>query len=309
VLPLYQFTNGSIQIAGKPKEVCHLTLQTDTDFQVTTTIQATLLNCPPGFVYNDKEAQCECLVNHTYQNPAIGGCELTSFQAYFNQFYWIECISNNATDLLASPCPYQYCCEDHIPQNQLFPRHANKTTLDQFVCGNRSRTGLLCSECVDGYSVALNSPTFTCHHCRNSYLGILYLILSYMVPVTALFCFIMAYNVRMTTGPISAFLFFSQIISSQYCFAFVYSLIGSSDKLLSASNVVISLYSITNLEFFNHDIFSYCLFPSAGTVDIISFNLLLSFYPIFLIFGYFLLRRYCNCKYRFFVHLGYLLNQ
>ena len=300
VVPLYQFTNGSIQIAGKPNEVCHLTLQTDTDYQVTTTIQVTLLNCPPGFTYNDKIAQCECLVNPTNQNPAIGGCELTSFQAYFNQFYWIGYISNNATDLLTSSCPYRYCYEDHIPQDQLLPRHANKTTLDQFVCGNRSRTGLLCGECVNGYSVTLNSPTFTCHPCRNPYLGILYLILSYIVPVTALFYFIMAYNVRMTTGPIGAFLFFSQIISSHYSFAFVYSLKGSSDKSLSATNIVVTLYSITNLEFFNHDIFSYCLFPSAGTVDVISFNMLLSFYPVFLIFGYFLLRRYCNCKYRFF---------
>ena len=300
VLPLYQITNGTIQIAGKPNEVCHLTLQTDTDYQVATTLQVTLLNCPPGFTYNDKEAQCECLVNRTHHSPAIGGCELASFQAYFNQFYWIGYDSDNATDLLTSSCPYQYCYDDHIPQDQLLPQHANKTTLDQFVCGDRSRTGLLCGRCVDGYSVALNSPTFSCHHCRNHYLGILYLFLSYIVPVTGLFCFIMAYNVRMTTGPIGAFLFFSQIISSQYRFAFVYSLKGSSDDSLAATNVVVTLYSITNLEFFNHNVFSYCLFPSAGTVDIISFNLLLSFYPVILIFGYFLLRRYCNCKYRFF---------
>jgi len=300
VLPPYQFTNGAIQIAGKPSDVCHLTLQTDTDYQVATTIQVTLLNCPPGFMYNDKVARCECLVNHTHENSAISGCDLTTFKAYFNLFYWIGYDSDNATNLLASSCPYRYCYDDHIPQGQLLPKNANMTVLDQFVCGNRSRTGLLCGKCVDGYSVALNSPTFTCHPCKNHYLGILYLILAYIIPVTVLFYFIMAYNMRLTTGPIGAFLFFSQIISSQYRFAFDYSLEGTTDETLLATNVVITIYSVTNLQFFNHDAFSYCLIPNAGTVDILSFNLLLSFYPVLLIFGYFLIRRYCSCKWRIF---------
>ena len=113
----------------------------------------------------------------------------------------------------------------------------------------------------------------------------------------------MAYNVRMTTGPIGAFLFFSQIISSQYRFAFDYSVKANSYGTLQASNILITIYSISNLQFFHHDVFSYCLFPNAGTVDILAFNLLLSFYPILLVFVYFLLRRYCTCKLQCFQRL------
>ena len=296
VMPTYHFTNGSIQIAGKPNEICELQLETDADYQVSVTMHLNLLNCPPGFVYSDDNEQCECLVNHTHQNPAIIGCEFSSFQAYFDQFYWVGYETDSAVDLLISPCPYRYCYEDNIFQGQLLPRDANKTTLDKFVCGNRSRTGLLCGECIEGYSVALNSPTFTCYRCKTPSLGILYLFLSYIIPVTILFYIIMTYNIRMTTGPIGAFLFFSQIISSQYRFAFDYSVKANSDETFEASNIVITIYSISNLQFFQHNVFSYCLFPNAGTVDILAFNLLLSFYPVLLVFTYFLLRRYCTCK-------------
>ena len=304
VVSPYQFTNGSVQIAGKPDEICQLQLETDTDYHISATVEIILLNCPPGFLYIDKNEQCECLVNHTHQNSAISGCELTSFQAYFDRFYWIGYESDDAANLLISPCPYRYCYEDHISQDQLLPRVANKTTLDKFVCGNRKRTGFLCGQCVEGYSVAMNSPTFTCKRCKIPYLGILYLLLSYIVPVSVLFYIIMSYNIRMTTGPVGAFLFFSQILSSQYRIAFDYSVKASTDDTLDASNVVITLYSITNLEFFQHDVFSYCLFPNAGTVDILAFNLLLSFYPVLLVLVYFLLRRYCRCKFKCYQKFG-----
>ena len=304
VVPPYHFTNGSIKLAGRPNKTCELQLETDADYQVSTIIQVKLLSCPPGFVYIDDEEECECIVDHNHQNPAISGCELSSYQAYFSRFYWIGYESENSEDLLISPCPYGYCYEDHISEDQLLPKDANKTTLDNFVCGNRSRTGLLCGRCIEGYSVALNSPTFTCYRCKNPYLGILYLFLSYIIPVSILFYIIMAYNIRMTTGPIGAFLFFSQIISSQYHFAFDYSVKANSDETLEASNIMITIYSISNLQFFQHDVFSYCLFPNAGTIDILAFNLLLSFYPVLLVFLYFVLRRYCTCELQCYQRIG-----
>ena len=300
VVSTYRFTNGSIKIAGKPNEICKLEMKTDTDYQVFTAAKIKLLNCPPGFVYSNEKEECGCIVDHNHQNLAISGCELTSYRAYFNQFYWIGYESDDADDLLISPCPYGYCYKDYMSQGKLLPRDANKITLDKFVCGNRSRTGLLCGECIEGYSVAMNSPTFTCYRCKDPHLGILYLLLFYIIPVTILFYIIMAYNIRMTTGPIGAFLFFSQIISSQYHFAFDYSVKANNEGAQEGSSIIIAIYSITNLQFFYHNSFSYCLVPNAGSVDILAFNLLLSFYPVLLVLVYFLLRRYCTCRVRCF---------
>ena len=292
VLPLYRFTNGSIQIAGKPKETCQLQLKTDSDYQATKILNITLLDCPPGFVYGNETEQCKCLVNETYSIPAIKSCELTSFQAHYNAFYWVGYASDNP-NLLFGSCPYRYCYTDHASQNQLLPRGAqNAILLDEFVCGNRNRTGILCGECVNGYSVMMNSPTYACNKCEtHHHFGILYLLLSYIIPVTIVFVIIMTYNIRMTYGPFSAFLFYSQIISSQYHRNLDYFLNVDSPITLSVSNILLTIYSISNLEFFQHELFSYCLFSKAGTVDILGYNALLSLYPIFLITVYFILRQ------------------
>ena len=292
VVPTYRFTNGSMKIAGKPNETCELEMRTDTDYQVFASVKIKLLNCPPGFVYSNEKEECECIVDNSHQNPAISGCELTSYRAYINQLYWIGYESDDAKDLLISLCPYGYCYGDYMSEGKLLPRDANKITLDKFVCGNRNRTGLLCGECIEGYSVLMNSPTHTCYRCKEPHLGILYLLLSYIIPVSISFYIIMTYNIRMTTGPIGAFLFFSQIVSP----FFVYSVKANNERVQEGSSIVVGIYSIVNLQFFHYNTFSYCLVPNAGSVDILAFNLLLSFYPVLLVFVYFLLRRYCTCK-------------
>ena len=306
VLAPYQVTDGRIQIAGKPIETCLLHLQTDVDYPVTTTVPITLLNCPPGFIFNDETAQCTCLVNSPNENPVVSGCHQTSFQAYFNPTYWIGYQTDEALNLLYGSCPFQYCYSNNIAQNQLLPQEANKTVLDNFVCGSTKRTGELCGQCIDGYSVAINSPTFECHKCDTHHpiFGTLILFGTYIIPVTILFYVIMAFNVRTTTGPISAFLFYSQVISSTYRFAFDYS--RRDGTKLEVSNIVIAIYSFSNLDFFNYDrVSTYLIFQNAGTVDILAFNLLLSFYPLVLIFILFLFIEYCTCKPKVFHKLRF----
>ena len=298
VVSIYRVTNGPVQIAGEPNDTCHLQLTTDTDYQISKMLQVSLVNCPPGFVYNKLKLQCECLVSHTHGNPAITACDLESFQAYFNYFYWIGYLPKNSTKLFIGSCPYRYCYTDHVSQTRLLPKYANRTTLDKFVCGSRNRTGVLCGKCIDGYSVKMNSPTFMCYRCKDNQLGVLYLLLSYVVPVTVLFYFIMAFNIRLTTGPLSAFLLFSQIISSQYHLDFIYARNVNSPVALAISSVLLTVYGVSNLNFLQHEVFSYCLFNNAGTVDILAFNVLLSLYPLLLIVAYFLVRRYCMTKFR-----------
>ena len=297
VLLPYQFTNGTIQIVGKPNDICHLKLQTDKDYPAFTMVKVNLLNCPPGLVYNTNKQQCQCVVNPTPQIPAITGCDMTCLQAYYNKYYWIGYESDDAADVLFALCPYRYCYSEHSPLDQLLPRDASKSILYKFVCGDRKRMGILCGRCIEGYSVMMNSPTSSCHKCDSVHLGILYLILSYILPVSVLFYIIMSYNIRMTIGLISAYLFFSQIIGNHYYYT---SLKASTNFSFAISSIITAIYSISNLEFFQQDIFSYCLFANLGTVDVLGFRLLLSFYPIVLVLIYFILRRYCICKYRCF---------
>jgi len=257
-----------------------------------------LQNCPPGWEYDDSKQQCDCMKSPNETNRVIPDCEHTTFQVYFNNFYWLGYSTDAARDqdLLKGPCPYRYCYQDEKSRAPLLPGYANKTILDQFVCGNRHRTGVLCGQCINGYSVTLNSPTYSCHKCKAPYLGMLLFILSYVAPVTIVFCVIMAYNIRLTGAPISAFLFFSQILGSQNHIGFIHSVDENYPGALCFSDILHALYSITNLNFFNHEVFRYCMIPNAGTVDIIAFTLLTAFYPIFLITIFILLRVCCEKK-------------
>ena len=83
VLPPYQLTDGTIQIAGKSNETCNLQLQTNTEYPASATVQVNLLNCPPGLVYDESKSQCQCIVNDTPQIPAISKCKMTCLQAYY----------------------------------------------------------------------------------------------------------------------------------------------------------------------------------------------------------------------------------
>ena len=111
----------------------------------------------------------------------------------------------------------------------------------------------------------------------------------------------MAYVIRMTSGLIGAFLFFSQIVGSHYHSHLIYfiNININHPSTVDTSNVLFALYSISNLVFFNQKIFSFCLFKQAGTADIKAFELLLSFYPVLLIIVYFMMRKYCHCSRRF----------
>ena len=294
VLPVYRTNNGLIQIGGTPGSTCQLQLQTIEEFQITAAWSIELLNCPPGYFHNSKDDVCACLTDYERQNPVILGCEGTVYQAYFNPFYWIGYKSDDATDLLVGPCPYSYCYQDYdVTGNGLLPETANKSILDKFVCGGSSRTGTLCGSCIDGYSAALNSPTFACNKCGNEYkLGVLFLFLYYILPVTIVFMIIMLFNIRMTTGPIGSFIFFAQIISSEYHYILVHSINANNPTTLKIFNVILGIYSISNLDFFNYDVFRYCIFQRAGSIDIVAFELLLSLYPVLLITIYALIQKY-----------------
>ena len=130
----------------------------------------------------------------------------------------------------------------------------------------------------------MNSPTSSCHKCDYSHLGVLYLFLSYILPVSVLFYIIMSYNIRMTTGLISAYLFFSQIIGNHYYYT---ALKVNTDLEFTTSNIIVAIYSISNLEFFQHDIFFILLvskYWSWRYFGLQTFSIILSIIPSFHIF-------------------------
>ena len=66
----------------------------------------------------------------------------------------------------------------------------NVSKLTEYMCGPLNRKGLLCTECIDGFSTSFISLEHTCSNCTNSY-GILLFILAEIVPLTLFYLIIL----------------------------------------------------------------------------------------------------------------------
>ncbi|XP_065904410.1 uncharacterized protein [Dysidea avara] len=319
--PFHYASSGLMQITGEPNMMCYLELKTDSNYQITTTVRVTLSNCQPGYYYNNHSRQCECINNKLHGNSVIT-CNSTDFnwQAYINPAYWIGYNTSYSTETLVGPCPFGYCYRTYyynrvlfsrvtdststnkttnashnsvpLPSYPLPPYDVNKTVLDQTVCGAANRANKLCGSCITNYSVLMNSPTFLCHNCSKKQWQVVFFFLSYIIPVTLLFFLFMTCKIRITYGLIGAFLFFAQIVSSDISVALNYYMTTDSSAVLIFFNILFSIYSISNLEFFQNDVFSYCLFEKAKTIQILTFKLGAALYPLGLIVVYSLVRSY-----------------
>ena len=69
----------------------------------------------------------------------ICGSHPDCFMGHIRIALWVSGSSGSA-----GVTHFQPCYEDYLSQGQLLPRDADKITLDRFVCGSRSKTGLLC---------------------------------------------------------------------------------------------------------------------------------------------------------------------
>ena len=92
------------------------------------------------------------------------------------------------------------------------------------------------------------------------------------------------------------FAFCSQIVGSDINFAFNYRINSASPVKFIFSNILYSIYSVSNLELFQNNVFSYCLFESAGAIDILAFKLLAALYPLRLTIVYSLIRQCHRCQ-------------
>ena len=101
-----------------------------------------------------------------------------------------------------------------------FPTQQIKLFLMNFICG-LTRTGELCGQCRDNFSVFFHSKLYKCE--QESYLcnyGILFYILSELLPLTLLFIAILVMNISFTSGAVNGFILFAQIIDLLYIDAY-----------------------------------------------------------------------------------------
>ena len=218
--PSYKYNSLSeVNIYGRPGSTGKLLVKTDNVQGISTVVDIKLTHCPPGFVLIN-DTKCECAQDKYFE------IECKFPHAYIRKGYWAGYLDvNNATgptpaNLWTSECPLAFCSYDKhnkIRRNLfLLPKTANKTSLDDFIC-NSYRTGKVCGQCREGFSVFFHSKLYSCK--QVSFLcnyGILFYFLSELLPLTLLFIAILVMNISFTSGAVNGFILFTQVIDLLY---------------------------------------------------------------------------------------------
>ena len=100
-------------------------------------------------------------------------------------------------------------CSDHCP-----PSYSQ--CVDNYCSCSEGRNGTLCGQCIDGYSVAINSPYMSCVPCDSSttvYKGWALLIALKFIPITVMVAIIAVLNVNLNQVSLSGYIFLCQMIT------------------------------------------------------------------------------------------------
>ena len=291
VNPDATFVEDEIQLMGSPSQTAILNLHTLSARQIYIEVNVTLVKCPPGFVIdesNPNESKCIC---NEKAPVGIFKCNLEKFHSYLLPGYWVGVledvnVSTESSRLVTCTCPF--CDYDKnmsasefevvLPQNEF--------ELTKTVCG-KTRTGTVCGSCQDTFTVHYHSPDFLCKPKKpvGCKLGWLFYILSELVPVTIIFIIVLVFNISFTSGTISGFILFSQLlvtldIDASGIIKFSYS---EKHKLNEWAQGYQMLYGLFNLEFFNSNSLSFCIMTNASALDTIAFKYITILYTLLLI--------------------------
>ena len=263
--------NSIIVFKGTAGDKATLLLQT-TEYSARLFINITLYQCPPGYMFQTDT--CHCNGNYYY---GVSGC-LENSNAVIDTGLWAGYIGNKfaTADCVTSLCDYNNSNStkhgDHI-----LP--LNYSLLNDHVCALH-RNGVLCGSCITGYTTYLHSPSYHCGESTHCQYGPLLYIVSEIIPVTGIFLVILFFNINLTSGALYSFIFYSQIVNNHYGNSIYQSYNGPLIYLLHAFKII---YGIFDLEIFEIDQLSFCLFKDATIMDLMLIKYLTTLYALLLI--------------------------
>ena len=296
----YKYSSLSeVKLYGLPGSTGKLLIKTDNVQGISTVVDIKIAHCPPGFVLSREETQfvgCKCSQDEYF------GIICRSLGAYIHKGYWAGYLDvNNATgptpaNLWTAECPLAFCSYggkiNYQNDELLLPNTTNQTILDDFICGS-NRTGELCGQCRDNFSVFFHSKLYSCK--QESSLcnyGILFYVLSELLPLTLLFIAILVMNISFTSGAVNGFILFAQVIDLLYIDAYHLTTFHQASWFVSIYQFI---YGFFNLDFFSGESLSFCLWKGATVLDVLIFKYITTVFAVVLVFGLVVIVNYCTC--------------
>ena len=302
--PAFNFVaNNSIELTGKPGLSGNLTLSA-TGFRGTSaSIPIILSACSPGYIMEKEGNVCVCSASRSkeYTYNGIIGCQEVKGIALVTPGYWVGYITSDVNDnisqynLYTSDCPSGFCRDntENTDRHYRLVSEPNKTLLEQSVCAEH-RCGTMCSQCSDGYSVYFHSNTRQCGENKLCDLGFIFYVLSELLPITVIFVTIIWLDISLTSGTAYSVIFMVQMIQAMN--VSVNGAVIFYPQLLRDFYVV--AYNSLNLDIFDIDEMSFCLWKGTGTLDVIVMKYVSVLFAILLVFLLIFLLNHCSCGLR-----------
>ena len=235
--------------------------------------------CPTWFIpEGNHTGDCKCGVERFYSSVAVKCDEYSNQSMILSGF----CMTyNGSTDVtVVGACPYN---SHKIDYQQLYVKlPQNISHLNEFMCGGLNRTGPLCSHCQEGLGIPVLSYTLHCLPCLESVSGWLLYIFLAVFPTTIFFLIVIIFQIRVTSAPMNAFIFFCQVISNVVN-SQSYSFLTVSPFIRIITIVLSIFYGFWNLDFFRYVIPSFCVSDQLTPNQVISLEYVVAFYPLLLI--------------------------
>ena len=235
--------------------------------------------CPTWFVpQSNQTGDCKCGVQ-TFNSVVAVKCDEDSNQAMLMSGY---CMTYNAsTDVtVVGACPYNSLKTDYQELYMKLPQ--NVSHLNAFMCGGLNRTGFLCIHCQEGLGVPVFSYTLGCLPCLDSLSGWLLYIFLAVFPATIFFLIVIIFQIRVTSAPMNAFIFTSQLISN-IIISMPYTFLTVSPFIHYPTIVLSTLLGFWNLDFFRYIIPSFCVSDQLTPIQVVALEYVVALYPLLLI--------------------------
>ena len=240
--------------------------------------------CPTWFTCND-EKRCQCDSRRTMaircdnqaQISAVLNCNCVTYDNESKSTYVGACFYNCITS-----GPSNHLSIRKLPENpvMLINNHS--------ICKYFHRTGLLCGDCMDGYSPLVLSYDLSYVECPDGHKNWWKFFLVGFLPLTAFYFFILAFNINVTSSRLHGVVWYSQTLSMPAFIRII--LLTCRVKEMEYLNVIKTIsvfYSLWNLDLFRSILPNICL--NVTTLQALALEYLIALYPLVLILFTYLL--------------------
>ena len=232
-------------------------------------------DCPLWFIPDGNET-CKC-------GSDLGGvvkCNNVSREVYLLGCY---CMSHDPMGLVVGASPYHCYHKDKFGLHYLLPK--NVSELEDSLCGHLNRRGRLCGQCKDGFVPSAYSYELKCVRCSSGHYNWVRYLAVALLPLTAFFIIMVAFQIRVTLPPMVALVHILQPnmapqVTRIYTFAMITPAVSSGSIPL---HIFYTIYGVWNLDFFRSVIPPEEICLELTTIHALALDYLVAFYPLFLI--------------------------